>query len=85
MKRAEKQTYKVYGGVYDKWIPCNGSDNVFIPSGAPVAYELYETVVTAKRAEAVKRGLHYYNRNMIVVEVSTKTVVYERRNGREII
>ncbi len=84
MKKAEKQTYKVYGGVYGTWIPCNGSEVLYIPQGAPIAYELYETVTTAKRAEAIKSGRRYYNKNIVVVEINTKTVVYERKNGHEI-
>lgn len=85
MKRAEKQTYKVYGGVYGTWVPHNGSDIIYVPVGAPIAYELFETIVTAKRAEAIKSGRRYYNKNIVVLEVSTKTIVYERKNGHEII
>lgn len=84
MKKLERRTYKVYGGVYNKWEKVD-EKCYSVPVGEPVAFKCYATVVTAKVKEAINLGRGYYNANMVVVDVATKTVVYERKNGRDII
>lgn len=84
MKKLERRTYKVYGGQYDKWEKVD--DTCFsVPVGEPVAFKCYETVVTAKVKEAINRGRSYYNANVVVIDVTTKAVVYKRKNGQDIV
>jgi hypothetical protein len=81
MKKLEKKVYKVYGGVYDKWAFEDDRQGYLVPMGQPIAYKLYETIITAKEKEAIARGRRYYNNNIIVIDTTTKTVVYECKNG----
>ena len=83
MKKLEKRTYKVYGGQYNKWINTDGKC-YSVPVGEPIAFMCYATIVTAKVREAVNLGRGYYNANVVVVDVTTKAVVYECKNGRVI-
>lgn len=83
MKKLERRTYKVYGGQYTKWENVDGKC-YSVPVGEPIAFMCYATVVTAKVKEAINLGRGYYNANVVVVDVTTKTIVYERKNGRDI-
>lgn len=80
-KRLERSTYQIRLGRQSGWYPSHGeSDVLFIATGEvvgwSVAREMYDT-----KEKAINCGRGYYASNVVVIDIETNTVVYERKNG----